>query len=101
MTALSLASRRDMVLIPGGTFVMGSDHHYPEEAPAHEVDVDGFSIDRYPVTNDQYAEFVRATRYTTVAERDQDPDLYPGAPPHLLRPSSVVFEPPVAAREPG
>jgi formylglycine-generating enzyme required for sulfatase activity len=84
-----------MVVIPGGTFVMGSDRHYPEEAPAHEVTVDGFSIDRFPVTNDQFAEFVRATRYRTIAEREQDPAVYPDAPAHLLRPSSVVFVPPL------
>ena len=91
MTALSLDSRQDMVFIPGGAFVMGSDGHYPEEAPAREVTVDGFSIDRKPVTNDQFAAFVRATRYVTVAERDQDPSVYPDAPAHLLGPSSVVF----------
>ena len=41
----------DMVWIPGGTFRMGSDEHYPEEAPVHRVTVDGFWIDRTPVTN--------------------------------------------------
>lgn len=91
MAVLPLSTRRDMVYIPGGTFLMGSDRHYAEEAPAHETTVDGFSMDRHPVTNDQFAEFVRATRYVTVAEREQDPALYPDAPPHLLRPSSVVF----------
>jgi formylglycine-generating enzyme required for sulfatase activity len=44
-----------MVWIPGGTFVMGSDHHYPEEAPAHRVTVDGFWMDRHTVTNHQFA----------------------------------------------
>jgi formylglycine-generating enzyme len=44
-----------MVWIPGGTFVMGSDHHYPEEAPAHRVPVDGFWMDRHTVTNHQFA----------------------------------------------
>jgi formylglycine-generating enzyme required for sulfatase activity len=37
----------DSVWIPGGTYTMGSDHHYPEEAPAHRVSVDGFFMDRY------------------------------------------------------
>jgi formylglycine-generating enzyme required for sulfatase activity len=44
-----------MVWIPGGTFLMGSDRHYPEEAPAHQVTVDGFWIDRHPVTNAEFA----------------------------------------------
>ena len=52
----------DMVWIPGGTFRMGSDDHYPEEAPAHRVTVDGFWIDRTPVTNRQFKQFVRGDR---------------------------------------
>jgi formylglycine-generating enzyme len=59
----------NMVRIPGGTFLMGSDKHYPEEAPAHEVTVDGFWIDKYTVTNDQFLTFVQATKYVTSAER--------------------------------
>ena len=51
-----------MIWIPGGTFRMGSDKHYPEEAPAHRVTVDGFWMDRHPVTNRQFREFVKATR---------------------------------------
>ena len=51
----------DMVRIPGGTFRMGSNDHYPEEAPVHRATVDGFWIDRTPVTNRQFKEFVRAT----------------------------------------
>ena len=47
-----------MVFIPGGTFRMGSDQHYPEEAPAHRVTIDSFWIDRTPVTNCQFREFV-------------------------------------------
>jgi formylglycine-generating enzyme len=47
----------DMVFIPGGTFRMGSDKHYPEEAPIHRVTVDGFWMDRHPVTNRQFKEF--------------------------------------------
>ena len=45
----------NMARIPGGSFLMGSDHHYPEEAPAHEVTVDGFWIDRFTVTNAEFA----------------------------------------------
>ena len=51
-----------MIWISGGTFRMGSDKHYPEESPAHRVTVGGFWMDRYPVTNRQFKEFVRATR---------------------------------------
>jgi formylglycine-generating enzyme required for sulfatase activity len=83
-----------MVWIPGGTFLMGSDHHYPEEAPAHEVVVDGFWIDRHPVTNADFARFVRKTGHVTVAERPADPADYPGARSELLVPASTVFRVP-------
>src|SRR6478609_8671767 len=76
--------------LPGGLFTMGSDAHYPEESPAHRVRVDGFAIDAYPVTNRQFAAFVAATRYTTVAERPLDPAAYPGAPAANLQPGSMV-----------
>ena len=56
---------------------MGSDEHYPEEAPVHRVRVDPFSIDRYEVTNARFAEFVDATDYVTVAERPLDPPTSP------------------------
>ena len=59
----------DMVWVPGGTFRMGSDRHYPEEAPVHRVTVDGFWIDRTPVTNRQFKAFVKATGYVTTAPR--------------------------------
>ena len=55
----------NMIWIPGGTFRMGSDRHYPEEAPVHRVSVDGFWIDRTPVTNRQFREFVRRDRATS------------------------------------
>jgi formylglycine-generating enzyme len=84
----------DMVRVPGGTFLMGSDHHYPEEAPAHEVTVDGFWIDRHTVTNAEFARFVRKTGHVTVAERPADPADYPGARPELLVPASTVFQSP-------
>ncbi|HEY5802807.1 MAG TPA: formylglycine-generating enzyme family protein [Lysobacter sp.] len=91
--ALDSAAVDDMVRIPGGTFMMGSDHHYPEEAPAHKVSVPAFRIDRTAVTNDQFARFVAATGHVTLAERPADPTDYPGADPALLAPSSVVFVP--------
>jgi len=85
---------RNMAMIPGGTFLMGSDHHYPEEAPAHKVAVDAFWIDRHCVTNDAFERFIAATGYVTLAERPVDANDYPGADPALLVPSSVVFVPP-------
>ena len=84
----------DMVRIPGGTFRMGSDNHYPEEKPAHRVSVDAFWIDRTPVTNGQFEAFVRATGYVTFAEKPPDPRDYPGALPEMLYAGSLVFTPP-------
>src|SRR5579863_4717554 len=97
MMKSTLAQVRDesvMVLIPGGQFSMGSDHHYPEEAPVHRVTVTPFRIDRTPVTNAQFRQFVKATGYVTVAEIAPDPKDYPGALPHMLRAGSLVFTPP-------
>ena len=88
------ASLEDMVWIPGRPFLMGSNNHYPEEAPAHEVRVGGFWIDIYTVTNAQFARFVEATGYVTAAERPANSADYPGAKPELLAPSSVVFHKP-------
>jgi formylglycine-generating enzyme required for sulfatase activity len=83
-----------MSWIAGGEFLMGSDRHYPEEAPAHRVSVDGFWIDTHTVTNRDFARFVEATGYVTLAERPADPADYPGAKPEMLAPSSVVFKKP-------
>ncbi|KRG48971.1 gliding motility-associated lipoprotein GldK [Stenotrophomonas panacihumi] len=84
----------DMVQLPGGSFVMGSNDHYPEERPARKVRVGAFAIDRHAVTNRQFARFVEATGHLTLAERPVDPADYPGADPALLVPASVVFVPP-------
>jgi formylglycine-generating enzyme len=86
--------RADMVLVPGGEFRMGSEYHYPEEAPVHRVYVDAFRIDIAPVTHAQFDAFVAATGYITVAERTPAAADYPGAPPEMLRPASLVFMPP-------
>jgi formylglycine-generating enzyme required for sulfatase activity len=83
-----------MVWIPRGDFRMGSDRHYPEEAPAHHVTVDGFWIDRAPVTNREFLRFVNATGYVTFADIPPAPTDYPGALPHMLRAGSLVFTPP-------
>jgi formylglycine-generating enzyme len=82
-----------MVTVPGGEFTMGSDAHYPEEAPARRVSVDGFRIDPTAVTNAQFGAFASETGYVTVAERPLDPADFPGAPPENLVPGSLVFTP--------
>jgi formylglycine-generating enzyme required for sulfatase activity len=84
---------RHMVFISGGSFLMGSDEFYPDERPVHDRKVEPFWIDRYEVTNNQYAEFVDATGYVTVAERELDPAAFPGADPNLLVPGALVFTP--------
>ena len=73
---------------------MGSDEHYPEEGPAHNVQVDGFWIDRYPVTNARFGAFVEATGHVTTAETPPNPADYPGAKPDMLFAGSLVFVPP-------
>ncbi|MCC8967260.1 formylglycine-generating enzyme family protein [Bradyrhizobium sp. Pear76] len=87
-------SERGMIWIPGGTFRMGSDRHYAEEAPVHRVSVSGFWIDRAPVTNREFRKFVNATGYVTSAETRPDAKDYPGALPHMLKAGSLVFTPP-------
>jgi len=86
-----------MIAIPGGTFRMGSDRHYPEEAPAHRIAVDRFWMDRTPVTNRQFKEFVRATGYVTFAELVPNAKDYPGSPPDMLYAGSLAFTPPATA----
>lgn len=93
-----------MVWIPGGTFIMGtsdSNRHF-FDAPKHEVEVGGFWMDQTEVTNEQFAEFVKATGYVTVAERKPTlesiraglPPGTPDPPPEVLVPGSLVFTPP-------
>ncbi|HVN45112.1 MAG TPA: formylglycine-generating enzyme family protein [Steroidobacteraceae bacterium] len=86
--------RPGMIHLPGGVFLMGSDHHYPEERPAHQVRVDSFWMDTTPVTNREFRRFVEATGYVTYAEIAPDPKDYPGALPHMLKAGSLVFTPP-------
>jgi formylglycine-generating enzyme len=81
----------ELVELEGGLFTMGSDHHYPEEAPTHRVRVGGFSIDAHQVTNRDFAQFVKETGYVTVAERPVNPEDYPRAPLENLQPGSMVF----------
>lgn len=84
----------EMIWLAGGEFTMGSDRHYPEEAPAHRVRVGGFWIDPRPVTNRDFMRFVMETGYVTLAERPADPADYPGVPPEMLAPASSVFAKP-------
>ncbi|MGG5817288.1 formylglycine-generating enzyme family protein [Falsiroseomonas sp. HW251] len=96
------AARDGMRPIPGGSFTMGSNHHYVEERPAHRVSVSPFWMDEATVTNAEFARFVEATGYVTVAERPLDPAMYPGAKPEMLKPGSLVFtgsEGPVDTRD--
>ena len=88
--------RRQMCWIPGGGFTMGSDSHYAEERPARTVRVAGFWMDETPVTNHEFASFVAATGYVTLAEVAPRAQDYPGAPPENLRAGSMVFRAPDA-----
>jgi formylglycine-generating enzyme required for sulfatase activity len=97
-------STEGMVWIEGGTYTMGSSDSYAEahEGPEVVVEVSGFYMDATEVTNSQYAQFVEATGYVTVAERDIDweqikQELPPGTPKpadSLLAAGSLVFSPP-------
>jgi formylglycine-generating enzyme required for sulfatase activity len=89
------AAPAGMVWIPGGTFWMGcGDCGMPDALPVHLVSVSGFWMDSTPVTNAEFAKFVMATNYVTVAERKPDPRDFPGVPPDKLVSGSVVFTPP-------
>jgi formylglycine-generating enzyme len=98
---------KGMVWIPGGEFSMGAQDPpgmdmvgmkaTTDSRPIHRVYVDGFFMDKTDVTNAQFAEFVRATGYVTIAEKTPSPEDYPGAPPENLYAGSVVFSPPAHA----
>ena len=96
MPTLSLrtVAGAEIVWLPGGVFHMGSDDHYPEEAPVHRAAVEGFWIDRTPVTATDFARFVAATGYVTLAERVPAAEDYPGTDPAALHPASLVFAAP-------
>jgi sulfatase modifying factor 1 len=80
-----------MAWVPEGSFQMGSEDFYPEEGPIRHVEVDGFWMDRHPVTVADFQRFVDATSYVTLAERLPDPAAYPDADPDLLVPGALVF----------
>lgn len=87
----SPTSLENMVFIQGNTFLMGSDTHYSEEGPVHSAKVGGFWMDKFTVTNEQFAKFVEATGHVTAAEKAPRLEDYPGAKPEMLRAASVVF----------
>jgi sulfatase modifying factor 1 len=93
-------TRDNMILLPGRTFRMGSDRHYPEEAPSHSVRVSNFWMDRTPVTNRQFAQFVEATGHVTFAEIPPRAEDYPGALPHMLYAGSLTFRAPAHPVDP-
>jgi formylglycine-generating enzyme required for sulfatase activity len=82
-----------MELVRGRAFLMGSDDHYPEEAPVRRAEVGDFWIDRKPVTNAEFAAFVADAGHVTLAEIAPDPRDYPGMPPEMARAGSAVFTP--------
>ncbi len=82
-----------MVRVPAGEFLMGSDDFYSDEGPPHRVQVQAFELDEHPVTNTDFAEFVAATGYLTVAEQPLDREDFPDLPPQDLSPGGLVFTP--------
>lgn len=91
----SFIKENEMVLIKGGKFTMGSeDPSFLDALPLHKVIVDDFWMDEHEVTNAQFAEFVKATGYRTVAEMELNPDEFPGVAKEDLVPGSAVFSPP-------
>ncbi len=96
LSARTSTPSQDMRWIPAGAFRMGSNRHYPDEAPEREVHVDGFFMDRCAVTNRDFARFVEETGYVTCAERPLEASRYPGALSELLVPGSAVFKQPPA-----
>ena len=99
------SSQSKMVWIKEGSFLMGSDDPaFMDAQPVHEVNVKGFWMDEHEVTNAEFAKFVKATGYVTVAERPLDPKDYPNVPKENLVIGSPVFAPPeneVSLNDPG
>ena len=102
------AAPNGMVWIPGGEFSMGAMdppavnefgmHEAVDARPIHRVYVDGFWMDRTDITNEEFARFVKATKYVTIAERAPTAEEFPGAPPENLVAGSIVFSPPESSR---
>ena len=99
------SSQPKMFWIKGGSFLMGSeDPAFMDAQPVHEVSVNGFWMDEHEVTNADFARFIKATGYITIAERPLDPKDYPNVPKENLVIGSPVFAPPeneVSLNDPG
>lgn len=91
-TACIGQAENPMIWVPGGTFTMGEDPRYSEEGPSHTVYVKGFWMNAHEVTNAEFAAFVKATRYRTMAERKPPTSL--GTPLEMQIPGSAVFNVP-------
>jgi formylglycine-generating enzyme required for sulfatase activity len=91
MVRMSGVGTVELVLVPGGAELIGSEQHYPEERPAVEVSVGDVWWDRHPVTNEAFARFAAETGHVTVAEVAPSAEDFPGADPELLVPGSQVF----------
>ncbi len=85
---------KNMVWIPGGEFLMGSEDFYPEERPSHTARVEGFWMDEHPVTVAEFRRFTKATGHVTMAETAPEAADFPDADPAQLVPGSLVFTPP-------
>ena len=85
---------KEMVFIKGGNFDMGSND-FGDALPVHKVTVNNFWMDEHEVTNKQFAAFVKATGYITIAERKLNPADYPGVTLSKLVAGSAVFVPPL------
>ncbi len=88
----------DMVAIPVGNVVIGSEDFEPEERPVRTVRVPSFLIDRHEVTNSEFARFVSATRYVTLAERQAEWARQPEVPAEMRQPGGVVFRMPTGGK---
>jgi formylglycine-generating enzyme required for sulfatase activity len=88
----AIAELPGMRRLAGGRFAMGSDRHYPEEAPVRAASVKPFWIDETPVTNAQFARFVADTGHVTLAEVAPDPRDFPGLADAVAMAGSLVFE---------
>ena len=92
---LRVSDTESMILLEGGSFMMGIEHPMmPEASPVHHVSVSPFWIGRTEVTNREFMDFVEATGYVTLAEKPLDPDEFPGVDKQLLEPGSLVFHSP-------
>ena len=98
MTNATRTARHGAVLVPGGTFRMGSDRFYPEAAPVRTAVVPDLWVDEHPVTNAQFRRFVTTTGHVTVAERPPAAGDFPGADPGDLVPGSPSRPPPDRCR---